>query len=150
MPRPREPYTFFVDRSLGRKKVADVLRAAGEVVEIHDDHFGQDVEDVVWLENAGTRGWVVLTKDKNVSHRITEIEALFDADVATFILTSSDITGEMAAQAFVTALPAIKELLASSAPPFIARVNAAGALTQTLDREGIATRMSRKRPKTEP
>lgn len=56
MPRPREPYTFFVDRSLGRKKVAEPLRGAGEAVEIHDDHFGQDVEDVVWLGHAGDKG----------------------------------------------------------------------------------------------
>lgn len=70
--------------------------------------------------------------------------------MAAFILTASDISGESAAAAFVTALPAIKELLARAEPPFIARVSPAGAVTHTLDREGIATRIARKRAKPSP
>ena len=37
-----EEPVFFIDRSLGRRHVAQALRAAGAVVEIHDDHFPQD------------------------------------------------------------------------------------------------------------
>lgn len=147
MPKLREPYTFFADRSLGRRKVVDALRAAGELVEVHDEHFGAAVEDEVWLAHAGAQGWVVLTKDKHVSHRLIEIEALHDAGVAAFILSSSDVSGEAMGRAFVTALPAMKALLASTDTPFIARISTSGSITQTLDREGIATRVHRKRPK---
>jgi hypothetical protein len=32
-----EPFTFFADRSLGRRVVVEALRAAGETVVAHDD-----------------------------------------------------------------------------------------------------------------
>ena len=57
--------TFFIDRCLGKKYIAQVLIDSGIAVEIHDDHFSQNVEDVDWLPEVGKRGWVVLTKDAN-------------------------------------------------------------------------------------
>jgi hypothetical protein len=39
--KPPEPFTWFVDRSLGRKIVVD-LRAAGFQVEEHSAHFAAD------------------------------------------------------------------------------------------------------------
>lgn len=58
--KPREKFVFFIDRSLGRYDVPQVLRAAGYVCERHDDHWDQETEDSVWL--AG-KNWVVLTKE---------------------------------------------------------------------------------------
>jgi hypothetical protein len=48
-----EPWTFFVDRSLGGRVVAEALRAAGEAVEVHDDHFAVDAADQTWLADVG-------------------------------------------------------------------------------------------------
>lgn len=62
----REPFTFFVDRCLGRGPVVSALRAAGVQTHAHDDHFAQDTLDVDWLTEVGRQGWVVLTKDKNI------------------------------------------------------------------------------------
>lgn len=63
---------FFIDRCLGKKKVAEALRNAGAKVEIHDDHFTQDISDVEWLGVVGERNWVVLTKDENIGYRTAE------------------------------------------------------------------------------
>ena len=52
-PKPPESPTFFLDRSLGRKTVAEALRAAGAKVEMHDDHFAQDATDETWLKTVG-------------------------------------------------------------------------------------------------
>lgn len=49
-----------------------MLREAGAIVEVHDDLFHQAAEDVVWLQTAGERGWVVLTKDKNIRYHARE------------------------------------------------------------------------------
>jgi hypothetical protein len=57
-----EPYTFFVDRSLGGAFVAGALREAGHAVVAHDDEFEADARDVEWLQAVGKRGWVVLTR----------------------------------------------------------------------------------------
>jgi hypothetical protein len=52
--RLAEPYTFFVDRSLGSGLVPDALRQQNEHVVVHDEHFAQDnTADVVWLRETG-------------------------------------------------------------------------------------------------
>jgi len=82
----REPFTYFVDRSLGRKVLVTHLRAHGLQVEAHDDHFAADTTDAEWLGAVGRRGWVVLTKDKAIRRNTLEREALLEANVACFML----------------------------------------------------------------
>jgi predicted nuclease of predicted toxin-antitoxin system len=123
-PSPPERLVFFVDRSLGRKIIPDTLRAAGEEVRVHDDFFPQNAKDEVWLTDVGRRGWVVLTKDKQIRYREVEIHALLTAKVRAFILTArGDLSGAEVGQIFVKALPAMKKICETTAPPFIARVN---------------------------
>jgi hypothetical protein len=62
-PKPPEELTFFLDRQLGRYKMAGVLRKAGLNVEIHDDHFSQNAKDPEWLTAAGKKKWIVVTTD---------------------------------------------------------------------------------------
>ena len=61
--------TFFIDRCLGKRYIAKVLIDSGIAVEIHDDRFSQNIEDVNWLPEVGKRGWVVLTKDANKAQK---------------------------------------------------------------------------------
>ncbi len=72
---PDEP-TFLIDRSLGSRDVPEALRAAGALVEVHDDHFAQDAEDAVWLPAVGAQGWIVLTKDIRIRRHPLELSAL--------------------------------------------------------------------------
>ena len=88
-----EPSVFFIDRSLGKKIVAQALRDIGETVEIHDDHFAPDAKDEDWLVEVGKRGWIVLTKDDRIRYRATERTALASARVRAFVLTSSQLQG---------------------------------------------------------
>ena len=88
LPSPPERLFFFVDRSLGRKIIPEVLRAAGAEVRVHDEFFPQDAKDEVWLGEVGRRGWVVLTKDKHIRYRQVEIQALLAAKVRAFVLTA--------------------------------------------------------------
>lgn len=67
MPAKRlEPFTFFVDRSLGRVIVPEALRKIGLTVEVHADHFEHDAPDTAWLQKCGEEGWIVLAKDKAI------------------------------------------------------------------------------------
>ena len=88
---PPKP-VFFLDRSLGKHVVADALRQAGVEVRIHTDHFAENELDEVWLREVGRHGWIVLTKDKNIRHRVLELSALITARVSAFILTSGNLT----------------------------------------------------------
>jgi len=42
--QPEEP-VFFLDRSLGKHRVATALRQAGVILHIHDDHFPSDAKN---------------------------------------------------------------------------------------------------------
>ncbi|OQW32880.1 MAG: hypothetical protein A4E19_05880 [Nitrospira sp. SG-bin1] len=109
--KPPEPPIFFLDRSLGKKRVATALRQAGATLHIHDDHFPPDAKDEAWLAEVGQRGWIVLTKDHRIRYRQVERLTLMKAGVAAFILTSGDLQGEEMARIFVKALPRITRFL---------------------------------------
>jgi hypothetical protein len=126
---PPETLVFFIDRSLGRKIVAQALRDIGETVEIHDDHFLPDAKDKDWLLEVGKRGWIVLTKDDRIRYRVTERMALATARVRAFVLTSTQLQGVEIAAAFIKALPRIKRVVTIHAPPFIARVSRTGKVS---------------------
>ena len=126
LPSLPEPLIFFIDRALGRFVVPNVLRQAGEMVKTHDEIFPQSAKDPVWLKEVGERGWVVLTKDPRIRHRVNEVRAIRRAKVRAFVLTRGDLKGEEMGNIFVKALPAIKKLATSTAPPFIAHVSREG------------------------
>ena len=55
--------TLFIDRSLGRVKVPTLLRKSGLELVTLAEHYGipadEKVEEVTWLAETATRGWVV-------------------------------------------------------------------------------------------
>jgi hypothetical protein len=124
-----EPFTFFIDRSIGGRIVAAALQAQGELVEVHDAHFDKKAPDVEWLAAVGSRNWVVISKDDRIRMSELERQALLAAGVAAFILGRSDLTGAQMATAIVTALSAMKRALRRFPPPFIARVSAQGEIS---------------------
>ena len=130
--KPPEPPIFFLDRSLGKKRVATALREAGAVLHIHDDHFPPDAKDEDWLAEVGRHGWIVLTKDYRIRYRHVERLALMKAGVAAFILTSGDLQGEEMAQIFVNALPKMTRFLQKHAKPFIAKIAKDGSVSLLL------------------
>ena len=124
-----EPLVFFLDRSIGKLKVATALRQAGAQVAVHDDHFQPDTRDEDWLTEAGQEGWVVLTKDQRIRYRTIEREALMQAGVRAFVLTAGNIDGTEMAEIFVKALPKIRRFAAKYSPPFIATVSRSGSVS---------------------
>ena len=65
------PPEFFVDRSLGRRRVAEALRRTGWSLCTHHEVFGgrdEEVHDVEWLEYCGRQGLPVLTNDRRLRY----------------------------------------------------------------------------------
>lgn len=114
---------LFIDRSLGKHKVADALRRAGARVEVHDDHFAPGAKDADWLPVVGQRGWVVLTKDDRIRYRQHERDALLTSGVRAFVLTNRNLSGDEMAAIFVKALPKILRLAHKRGASFVATVN---------------------------
>ena len=123
-----EPFTYFVDRSLGRACVVDALRDAGEKVLAHDDRFAQDTLDSDWLVEAGRKRWVVLTKDKNVRRNELERIAIVNARVACFMLGRGDATAATMGRVFVEGLPVIRKALRRFHIPMAASLSLGGQL----------------------
>ncbi|RMF86351.1 MAG: hypothetical protein D6736_15300 [Nitrospinota bacterium] len=123
------PLVFFLDRSLGKKVIAEALRRAGVAVQIHDDHFPPDARDEEGIPIVGHRGGIVLTKDTRIRYRTLERKALLQAGVRAFVLTAGNLQGAEMAQAFITALPAIRRVVQTHAPPFIATVTTRGTVS---------------------
>lgn len=125
-----EPYTFFVDRSLGSEFVPAALRRENESVIVHDEHFHEkDTPDVVWLGEAGKKGWVVLTKDARIRTNVLERTTLLSARVAAFMLGRGDLRGPDMARAFVLAIARMKKVLRRCELPLIAVVSVEGLVS---------------------
>ncbi|MEG4308674.1 hypothetical protein QUB33_21025 [Microcoleus sp. B3-A4] len=127
---------FFIDRCLG-KKLADPLRNKGATVEIHDDHFKQDIEDKDWLRIVGERNWVVLTKDKKIATRPLELLAVAQGNVRLFAFVDGDVPGVVVAQAFVNALENMQRFILGNQAPFIAKVHQSGLVKSCKNRKEL-------------
>lgn len=119
------PPVFFIDHCLG-KTVAHALRAAGADVRVHTDFFSQDALDEVWIPDVAGRGWVILTKDKNIRRRHGEREAALLAEARIFTLSSGNLRGADMAARFVQHLDAITQTALALEPPFLVVVSADG------------------------
>lgn len=122
--KPPEPLVFFIDRSLGRKKVPEALRAAGVEIRVHDELFPQGTQDVDWLKEAGANGWVVITRDARIRYNQLEKQAVIAARLRFFSITSSSLTGEEAAALILSALDRVSRLCRQhSKSGFIAKIS---------------------------
>lgn len=125
MNRSTEPI-FFIDRSLGKRQVAEALRSAGAKVEVHDAHFAQDALDTEWLPEVAERNWIVLTKDEKIGYRALEQVAVAQANARVFVLVSANLSGPEMGEAFKKALTAMVRFGDKHPSPFMAKVYKSG------------------------
>ena len=87
-PSPSPP-EFFIDRSLGKRVLPDALRNTGWTLRTHAEVYGDRDETVVdaeWLELCGREGLIVVTKDRRIRYRPTEVSAIRRHRVRAFVL----------------------------------------------------------------
>jgi hypothetical protein len=124
------PLEFFIDRSLGRHIVPEAVRAAGAVVhvmaDVYGERIGQGLADAEWLRDAGDSSWVVLMKDDKIRYRPAELEALTTSGVRAFCLTNANLRGADMAKRFVDQLAKITRIATNGPGPYIYGVYADG------------------------
>lgn len=127
MSHPAQLPDLFIDRSLGRIQVPNLLRAAGLRLTTLAEHYGvprdEDVDDATWLTDVGALGWAVFMKDAAIRRRDVERRALVAARVRAFCLTRQDLGAPAMAQRLVANLPAITRAC-GDAGPFLYAVHA--------------------------
>ena len=80
---------IFIDRCISNK-IATALKALRDDVRWLEDDFPPNAKDSDWLREVGTRGWLVITRDKKIRTRPGERQALLDNHVGAFCLTQKD------------------------------------------------------------
>jgi hypothetical protein len=118
---------LFLDRSLGRIKVPQLLRDAGLRLVTLAEHYGvpadEKVVDEEWLELAGTSGWVVFMKDTRIRYSPAERRSVLRHSVQCFCLTSQSLSSDEMARRFLDNLDAIAQACADHAGSFIYAVH---------------------------
>ncbi|MEM6435889.1 MAG: Mut7-C RNAse domain-containing protein [Cyanobacteria bacterium P01_D01_bin.115] len=137
-----KPTVFFIDRCLGSVKLATALRKAGISVEIHDEHFPQNAEDESWLPEVGERGWVVLTKDKNIAKRTSERLAVASANIRMFVLAVQNLPGQDMIEVFLKAFMKMQTFARENPSPFIAKVYKTGEVSEWKNHEELLTKLN--------
>lgn len=111
---------FFVDRSLGRVRVPNGLRAAGWDLTTLAEHYGipadEAVDDVAWLTVAGAHGWAVLMKDDRIRRRPAEATALGAARVHAFCIANANIRSSAQIELFLAHESAIFQICSTAGP----------------------------------
>lgn len=99
------PVEFFIDRSLGRKHLAQVLQGLGFIVHtmasVYGEQIAQQLQDERWLADVGEHDWVVLMKDDAIRRRPAERDALAEAKLRAFCLTNAQLRAEEQSARFV-------------------------------------------------
>lgn len=77
--------TFILDNDISFR-IAEALRALGPDVRALRKHFPQETPDTELLAELGTKGWHLVTADRQILKRPHEAAALHKARVTTFFL----------------------------------------------------------------
>lgn len=119
---------LFLDRSLGRIKVPQLLRNAGLRLVTLAEHYGvpadESVGDESWLELAGASDWAVFMKDTRIRYNPAERAAVLRHSVQSFCLTSQSLSSDEMARRFLDNLDAITHACKADSGPFIYAVHA--------------------------
>jgi len=117
----------FVDRSLGRLEVPELLRAGGVELVTLAEHYGmpadESIDDTTWIKESAERGWIAFMKDERIRRRPAEREALQRSAARCFCMANGNLKSPVMAERYLTNLEAIAE--ASGRPgPFLYAVHA--------------------------
>jgi hypothetical protein len=120
--------TWFVDRALGRGAIPTALRALGVPVELHDDHFAQDAQDVEWIPRVSARRWAILTKDRNIKHNTLEIDTVLSSKACYVCLRGKGLVSAKAAARITQAFPRFDGIARACSWPVLMRVTQSSVL----------------------
>jgi len=107
-----------------------------------EDHFETEAADTEWVPEVGSRGWIILTKDRALRHNSLEQVALLKSNTHSFILTSADQTAAQMAHAFVTALKDMRRMIEKFPAPFVGTVTPSGNVTVFLTHDQLIAAIS--------
>ena len=120
MPHPDRLPDLFLDRSLGRIKVPQLLRDAGLRLITLAEHYGmpadEDIADEEWLRLASSQNWVVFMKDTRIRYNRRERDVVVAYSVRCFCLSSQQLSAADMATRYLDNLGAINQACREPGP----------------------------------
>jgi hypothetical protein len=114
---------LFLDRSLGRKKVPQLLRESGLRLVTLAEHYGvpadEIVEDTDWLALCGERGWLAVMKDSRIQHVSAERRALVVNGVQAVVIPNANLSASDMAGRVIRSAPELAEICQARSGPFL-------------------------------
>ena len=114
--------------------VPDALRSEGISCEVHDDHLPIDAPDEDWIALAGQKGWIAITKDKNIRHRHAQLASTRKYATRTVVIRVKIATGELIAQVLIKNRNRIFQLYSSDNSPLVVGIDRNGNIKVYLER----------------
>lgn len=127
---PPETLTYYLDRALGKHIIADLLRASGVQIEVHDDHLPIDAPDEDWIGLIAAQGWIGITKDRHIRHRHSELSAIKSHKAKVLVVRAKNATATEIADVLIKSLSKIEKFVTSNKPPFVAGVDRLGKISK--------------------
>jgi hypothetical protein len=126
VPHPAGLPDLFIDRSLGRIQVPQLLRAAGLRLTTLAERYGipadENIADEEWLTDVGRRGEVAFMKDGRVRYNTAEKTVIIRHRVRCFCLARRDLSAVQMADRFLRNLDRIAAT-GSEVGPFLYAVH---------------------------
>ncbi len=114
---------LFLDRSLGRKKVPELLRAEGLRLVTLAEHYGipndETIDNTEWLQLCGERGWLAVMKDDRIRYVGAERTALVESRVRAAVITNANLPAADMAERIIRALTDLVEICGQRKGPFL-------------------------------
>jgi hypothetical protein len=130
---PPDLVTLFIDRNAWSNALHLALNNAGIPHEAHRWHFAEqdqkaEIDDSEWLRAVAERGWVVVTRDKNIRYRVNELSAMKEANLHVFVFTRGALTAAETGDLLVKAYPLIVKAVMSTPSPAFFSITGSGAV----------------------
>lgn len=122
---------FFFDNNLSPHlaKALDILESNGNGVVVHlKEIFQENVEDRVWLEHIGKEKMILITKDRKIYRRHSELIVLKNFGVGAFFIIGKNLDIWAQIKLLINHWLEIKHLANSTKRPFAFKVRSRGKI----------------------
>lgn len=134
---------FYFDRAIG-KSIPLALRELRlpEEIEIHDELYDDDIDDDVWLNEVGSKGWFVISQDVHFHTNEAEWDALLRQKMGVFYFPGAKAHRWVTFKLLVRRYDRIVELAKTTPRPFIYEIRRNGRIDPFKIPDGVQTRLS--------
>ncbi|MDG4790737.1 hypothetical protein O7626_41000 [Micromonospora sp. WMMD1102] len=127
---------LFLDRSIGTKKIARVLRELGLDVETIQDRYGRaasTVPDERWIHDASRDGRILVGADQRIRYNRLERRTICLSSARCFTFPRGDLSAVEMIDRLTRYLPEIERICTETEGPFVYHLTAGAVVAMRLD-----------------